>query len=81
MTATVAIDKLNSLHDKNVKVISGFGRSAAFTLKLFAYLEENPIIEIQKTPNALGMAFNTVAAAVNRLCNAGILIQSGGEIR
>jgi Fic family protein len=79
--ATVTIDKLTALHDINSEIILGFGQSAASAMKLFTYIEENPIIEIQRTATALGMAFNTVSAAVNRLCNVGILMQSGGKIR
>jgi hypothetical protein len=48
-------------------------------MKLFNYIEENPIIEIQKTANALGMAFNTVSSAAGRLCGSGILVRGGGE--
>ncbi|GHV42523.1 hypothetical protein FACS189490_11690 [Clostridia bacterium] len=81
LDATATIDKLSALHEKNSTVISGFGRSAVTTMKLFTYLEENPIIEIRKTAEALGIAFNTVSAAVNRLCDCGILVQSGGELR
>ena len=43
---------------------------------MFGYLEENPIIEIQKTAVALGMSFNTVYVAINKLCDMGILKQT-----
>jgi Fic family protein len=79
--ATATIDKLTALHNANAELISGFKQGAASTLKLFSYLEENPIIEIRKTATALGMAFNTVSDAVARLCDAGILEQTGGKIR
>ncbi|GHU76485.1 hypothetical protein FACS1894188_09080 [Clostridia bacterium] len=81
LKATAAIDKLTALHDKNSDMISCFGRSTVTTMKLFAYLEENPIIEIRKTADALGIAWGTVSAAVNRLCDCGILVQNGGELR
>ncbi len=79
--AAITIDRLTALHDKNIAVISNMGRAAKNSLQLLAYLEANPIIEIRKTANALNMAFNTVSAAINRLCDAGILIQSAGEQR
>jgi Fic family protein len=79
--ATETIDKLTALQNKNIGIISGFGQSAVSAMKLFAYIEENPIIEIQKTSTALGMAWGTVSAAVNRLCDAGILIQTNGKKR
>jgi Fic family protein len=79
--ATAVIDRLHALHAENIRIISGFGRGAARALRLFAYLEEHPIIEIKKTALALGVAFNTAAAAAARLCDAGILVRSGGAIR
>jgi DNA-binding Lrp family transcriptional regulator len=45
---------------------------------VFSYLEENPIIEIQKTAAALGLSFNTISDAINRLCGIGILKQAAG---
>lgn len=79
--AAMTIDKLTALHDKNTSVISGMGRSAKNALQLLAYLEANPIIEITKTAKALDMSFNTVSAAIKRLCDADILVQSSGEQR
>jgi len=79
--AAITIDRLTELHDKNVAVISGMGRAAKNALQLLAYLEATPIIEITKTANALSMSYNTVSAAIKRLCDAGILVQSAGEQR
>ena len=79
--ATVAIDKLIALHNKNTAIIEGMGRAAKTALQLFAYLEANPIIEIQKTSDALGVTFKTTADSVRRLCELGILAQSSGERR
>lgn len=74
--ATSTIDELTALHNRNIAVISKMGRSAKNAMLVFDYLETNPIIEIGKTAESLGMAFNTVSGAVNRLVNAGILKQS-----
>lgn len=79
--AAITIDKLAALHDKNTSIISAMGRASKNSLQLLTYLEANPIIEISKTANALNMAFNTVSAAIKRLCDAGILVQSSGERR
>ncbi|MDL2233230.1 Fic family protein [Ruminococcaceae bacterium OttesenSCG-928-L11] len=79
--ATDNIDKLTSLHDKNVAIIEKMGRASKTAMQLFTYLESNPIIEINKTASALGMAFNTVSGAVNRLSQAGILSQSNNTSR
>lgn len=74
--AITAIDELATLHDKNVALISNMGRAAKNTMLVFKYMESHPIIEIQKTSEALGIAYNTASGAVNRLLDAGILIQT-----
>ncbi|MDD3594215.1 MAG: Fic family protein [Candidatus Gastranaerophilales bacterium] len=79
--ATEAIDKLNALHDKNCMAIERMGRSAKTTMQLFTYLETNPIIDIQKTANDLGIAFNTISNAVKRLCDLGVLEQTSTQSR
>jgi Fic family protein len=79
--AIEAIDKLTALHDKNISIIGNMGRSSGNAMKLFAYLEGNPIIETQKTAKALSLSFNTIASAINRLCDAGILIQTSSARR
>jgi len=79
--ATDTIDKLMVLHDKNIAAVSGMGRASKTALRLFAYLEGNPIIEIQKTAAALDTTFKTVSDSVRRLCEMGILTQNSGEQR
>lgn len=79
--ATATIDELIALHDANVSVISKLGRAAKNAMLVFNYLESNPIIEIRKTAEALGITFNTTSSAVNRLVNAGILVQTSDNSR
>jgi hypothetical protein len=79
--ATLTIDKLTALHDKNIAAIERMGRAAKTALGLFAYLEESPIIEIRKTSSALGLSFKTISDSVKRLCDMDILKQSSGEQR
>ncbi len=74
--ATETIDKLIELHDKVTEKINSFGKAKTSALRLMAYLEENPIIEIGKTAQDLNIAYNTVSRAVNLLIENGILIQS-----
>lgn len=71
-----AIDELTTLHDTNMALISKMGRAAKNAMLVFEYLEANPIIEIRKTSEALGVAFNTVSSAVERLIDAGILVRT-----
>lgn len=79
--AVASIDMLTALHEKNSRIIAGFGRGKKTALGLFAYLEENPIIEISKTSKALKTTFKTVSAAITRFCKAGILVQNSENRR
>jgi len=79
--AVASIDMLIALHEKNSAVIAGFGRGKKTALRLFAYLEENPIIEISKTGKALETTFKTVSDAITRFCKAGILVQNSENRR
>lgn len=78
--AIATINKLATLHEKNMKLITT-GRTPKSTLLLFNYLEKNPIIEIRKTAEALKLSFNTTANAVKRLMQAGILLQTSSNSR
>lgn len=71
------IDKLTKLHNRNINLLDDISpRQKTNVLKVFNYLEKNPIIDIQKTTNALSMSYNTVAKAVLLLADKGILRQS-----
>ena len=50
-------------------------------MSVFRYLEKNPIIDIGKTSEALDLSFNTVSSAINRLIDAGIVIQTENAAR
>ena len=71
------IDKLTKLHNRNINIFDDISpRQKTNVLKVFIYLEKNPIIDIQKTTNALSLSYNTVAKAVLLLADKGILRQS-----
>ncbi len=73
--AAGAVRRLSKLHDENMAKLSGLPKNQNL-LSLFSYLEQSPIIEIGKTANELGVAYNTAAKAVAILVDAGILVQS-----
>ena len=75
------IKKLSELHNANIKKIDAMGRAAKNARAVFDYLEQNPIIDIGKTAEELNLAFSTVSLAVNRLVDAGILIQTNNANR
>lgn len=75
------IKKLSELHNANIKKIDAMGRASKNARAVFDYLEQNPIIDIGKTAEELNLAFSTVSLAVNRLVDAGILIQTNNANR
>ena len=79
--AIETIDQLVALHEKNTLLTLHAGRSAKTLAALLRYIEENPIIDIQKTAAAIGLAYNTVSGAVHKLCGLGILKQTSSAQR
>lgn len=79
--ASDTIHKLSKLHTKNAEIINGMGRAAKTGTKLFEYLEQNPIIDIRKTSEDLGLAYSTVSATVNRFVESSILTQTNNASR
>lgn len=76
-SSTCEIDQLTALHDKNIKLFDALTkRQRTSVLKVFSYLESNPIIDIQKTATALEMSYNTVSKVVSILIGDGILEQT-----
>lgn len=75
--AVRTIDALSELHSESAKKMDAYsGRTKELMLRMLDYLEMNPIIEIKKTAEDMGVAFNTVARAVERLMEQGVLVQS-----
>lgn len=74
--AITAIDEITALQAENRKKVSTMGRASKNALLVFEYLASNPIINIGKTAEALDVSYNTVSAAVKRLMDADILVQT-----
>lgn len=71
------IDRLTALHDRSTKKFDALTkRQRTSVLKVFSYLESNPIIDIQKTATTLEMSYNTVAKVVSIMVEARILEQT-----
>lgn len=79
--ANLTIRQLVFLHTINVETLSKIGRRSTTALILFNYLEKNPIIELSKASNDLGLTFATVSKIVDIMINNGILIQYSGVKR
>ena len=69
------IDALEALHNKYLAAIAAVDTRTGILKKLFAYLEQTPIIDIKKTAIALGSAYNTTSTAVKKLIELGVLAQ------
>lgn len=78
LDAVETAERLSSLHEKNENLIKNQIRFSKNALRVFYYLESNPIIDIKKTADVLGITFNTVSSAVKKLLELGILEQNGG---
>lgn len=79
--AVETIQKLSTLHDKNVSIIEQMGRQAKTARKIYDYIEQNPIIDIGKTATDLEISFNTASSYINRLVDLGILVQTNNSER
>lgn len=73
------IHRLHTLHNENLKTIASLGRARITATKLFFYLEENPIIDIAKTANALNLSYNTIRNAIRNLEALDILRKTEGK--
>lgn len=71
--ALKAIDELTKLHDAHVAKIAGLGRARGSAERIFAYLEAHPIINIGRTAQDLGMSYNAVSHALQKLAALGIV--------
>ncbi|MEG0354363.1 MAG: Fic family protein [Lachnospiraceae bacterium] len=68
------IDALAALHDKNLAALTAVDTRTGILKRLFAYLEQTPIIDIKKTAAALESSYNTTSNAVKKLMELGILV-------
>ena len=75
--AIQTIDKLTTLHNKSLSLFDDLSkRLKTNVLKVFNYIESNPIIDIQKTAVSLEMSYNTASKIVSLLVEKGILQQT-----
>lgn len=75
------IQRLTALHDRNIAVLPKTNRSKDNLRALFDYIEQHPIMDIRRTADALDLSYNTVAASVKKLQEAGILTETTNASR
>lgn len=79
--ALESVGKLSALHEKNISRLPKSNRRKDNVRELFDYLKQHPIIDIKQTAAALGLSYNTVSAAVNKLTGLGILKETTNAAR
>lgn len=75
------IQKLSSLHDTNIEKLPKTTRAKDNLRAVFDYIEQYPIIEIKRTAQELDISYNTVATAVKKLMELGILQETTNVAR
>lgn len=75
------IDALAALHDKNLSIVMAADIRTGILKKLFAHLEQTPIIDIKKSAAALESSYNTTSTAVKKLMELGVLVQVNNSKR
>ena len=71
--ALESIKLLSELHERNLSRLPVSNRSRDTVRMLFDYLEQHPIIDIRRTASALEVSYNTLASAVKKMTELGIL--------
>lgn len=74
--AAKTVEELSALHRFHADIIDKEKRNGNLK-RIFSYIEQNPIIEIGKTANELGLAYNTAAKQIEKLLTLGVLIPAG----
>ena len=76
--AIVTIDELKALHEKSFAILLTAipKRQLENAGKLFTYLEANPIIDITKTAQQLGLVYNTTSRLISSFVKLGLLRQT-----
>ena len=76
-----SISRLSDLHDKNLGKLPKTTRSKDNLRAVFDYIEQYPIIDIKRTAKELDISYNTVATAVKKLVELGILLETTNAAR
>ncbi len=76
-----AIQQLSALHDRNIEKLPKTTRSKDNLRAVFDYIEQYPIIDIKRTAKKLEVSYNTVATAVKKLVELGILQETTNAAR
>ena len=76
-----SIQRLSSLHERNLSLLPKTNRSVDHTRRLFEYLEQHPIIDIKRAAVDLAVSYNTISSATRKLIDCGILHETTNAAR
>ena len=79
--AMTSIEQLSALHNQSLELLPQTTRSKDNIRAVFDYLEQHPIIDIKHTATVLGVSYNTVSAAVKKLMELDILMETTNAAR
>ena len=74
-------EKLSALHNSNVERLPVTARKIDNVRRVFDYIEQYPIIDIKRTASDLGVSYNTISSAVEKLVQLGILKETTNASR
>ncbi len=69
------IIKLNNLHNQNLNKLPHSSRKNDNLRRIFAYIEQHPILNIKNTAEALQLSYSTVSNAIKKLVALGIICE------
>jgi hypothetical protein len=74
--------KITKLHQRNIKLVSGFGRNAETALKLLNQLYSKPVVDANLIGRLSGIASKAnINALIEKFVKAKILYEITGKIR
>ena len=76
-----SIQRLSSLHERNLFLLPKTNRSVDHTRRLFEYLEQHSIIDIKRAAVDLAVSYNTISSATRKLIDCGILHETTNAAR
>ncbi|MCL2660803.1 MAG: Fic family protein [Acidobacteriaceae bacterium] len=79
--AANAARQIVSLFERDQKKIEQLGRPAASVLRVFQYMQRNPIVAIPATARKIGISAPTVAKSLGHMIDQGILHETTGRER
>jgi len=72
--AAAAARRIISLFDEHRRKLEGLGRPAASVLRVFEFMQRNPIVSIPSAAQSIGISAPTVAKSLEHMQRLGVLL-------